>query len=132
VSKIHEQDNGRGDIFRDIVVGTGTKYTTYSNLDCISKTEQASRAFGRWWSRSLMTATIWADPALSDSDTERLGWLLDDMESQIISARRALAERQEAQRREEKIKALRRIAGRTPEEAEAYLAKADELEREGE
>jgi hypothetical protein len=74
---------------------------------------------------------MWSDPTLSESDTERLTWLLDDMEAAIGSARQGLAERQGARRREAKVKALRRIAGRTPEEAEAYLAKAAELEREG-
>lgn len=124
---IREQVNEDGDVFRYLVLDGGGQY---SNLDCIGKAEQASRAFGRWFYRSMLTATRWSDPALSESDTERLGWVLDEMETYIASARQGLAERQGARRREEKIKALRLIAGRTPEEAEAYLAKADELERE--
>lgn len=125
--RIQESTNADGDVFRHLVLDGGGQY---SNLDCIGKTEQASRAFGRWFYRSMLTATKWSDPVLSESDTERLGWMLDEMETYIASARQGLAERQEAQRRVEKVKALRRIAGRTPEEAEAYLAKADELERE--
>jgi hypothetical protein len=125
---IEERSNDDGDVFRWLVLDGGARY---SNLDCIGKAEQASRAFSRWFHRSMLTATMWSDPTLSESDTERLTWLLDDMEAAIGSARQGLAERQGARRREAKVKALRRIAGRTPEEAEAYLAKAAELEREG-
>ncbi len=60
---------------------------------------------------------------------ERLRWLLDDMRDYVEVASRHLDELDGKDRREERIKALRRIAGRTPEEAAAYLAKADQLER---
>lgn len=124
--KIHERANDDGDVFRYLVLDSGSRC---SNLDCIQKTEQAMRGFQRWFHRSLETATVWTSPDLAASDNERLRWLLDDMESYLASARQALAEREGRRRREEKIKALRAIAGRTPDEAEAYLAKADELER---
>lgn len=127
MADIEERVNRDGDVFRYLVLDGGGRY---SNLDCIGKTEQGMRAFQRWFHRSMVTATKWSDPHLSESDTERMGWLLDDMETYISSARQGLAEREGARRREEKIKALRQIAGRTPDEAEAYLAKADELERE--
>jgi hypothetical protein len=126
MSNIKERSNEDGDVFRYLMLDSGTQY---SNLDCINRVEQSSRGFQRWFYRAIQTATVWADPRLAESDTERLGWLLDEMETYISSARQGLAKREASRRREEKIKALRQIAGRTPDEAEAYLSKADELER---
>lgn len=127
MSKIHERANEDGDVFRYLVLDGGNQY---GNLECIRKAEQASRAFSRWFYRSMVTTTKWSDPDLNEFEADRLGDLLDDMETYIGSAREGLAERQAVRQREQKVKALRNIAGRTPEEAEAYLAKADELERE--
>lgn len=123
---IEERTNDDGDVFRYLVLESGSRY---SNLDCIQKTEQSLRGVQRWFHRSLETATIWSDPSLAESDNDRLRWLLDDLEGYLHAARKALADREGRQRRAEKIRALRQIAGRTPDEAAAYLAKADELER---
>ena len=124
--RIHQQSNDAGDVFRSLVTDSGS---LYGNLECRRKAEQATRAFERWFQRTLETATVWADPDFVSDDAEQLGWVLDDLERVLRMARSKLEAREGVQREERKIAALRQTAGRSPDEAATYLAKADELER---
>lgn len=88
------------------------------------------RALQRWMAYADKLVTDPADePLLNEDDMERLAWMLDDVRSWLAVWDKHLEERHKRRTTEERIEALRRIAGRTPAEASAYLQKADELER---
>jgi hypothetical protein len=64
-----------------------------------------------------------------DYDLERLEWFLDGVQRWLDSVRETIEKRRGVKTKEERIALLRRVEGRTPEEAAAFLKKADELER---
>lgn len=105
----------------------------YSFADAIHAADLAQGAFARAISRAFKLRPDWtgeADRAVyREMDFERIEWALEGMEAYIASARAFLAEQRDAKSQEDRIAALRNVAGRTPEEAAAFLRKADELER---
>ena len=58
-------------------------------------------------------------------------WALDDLRTLLRLMEEEYAKRDAGIRSNERIRQLRNVRGRTPEEAAAYRAKADELERRG-
>lgn len=84
----------------------------------------------RWTSR--MFKLISDNPEFSESEWEQLDWKLFEIESWIKAVRSHYEEvhgvAKEERSKKARIAALRQIAGRTPEEAEMFLKKADELE----
>lgn len=65
-----------------------------------------------------------------DYELERLGWLIDGLEEYAAALRAHHDERVGHLAKRERIALLRNVEGRTPEEAAAFNAKADQLERE--
>lgn len=125
--RIEERSNREGDTFRWVLTERGTRYT---NLDCIGKVKAAEAAFARWFSRAVKTRTTWG-PELAEcnaSDIEELRWRLREMQTYVEAASRHLDDLEGTDRRAERVKALREVAGRTPAEAALYLAKADQIE----
>ena len=67
---------------------------------------------------------------MNKHEMERLRYLLDDMQTYVEVVQQELDRIEGLDRRADRIKALRNIEGRTPEEAAAFLAKAAQLEGE--
>lgn len=70
------------------------------------------------------------DLAADELDLEWLEWKLDALEEYVAAMRKHLDEVRGVHGKRERIKLLRSVRGREPAEAAAYLAKADELEKE--
>lgn len=68
--------------------------------------------------------------AAHDWDLERIEWFIDTIESWTGAVREELEKRRGVKTKEERIALLRNTNGRTPEEAEAFHRKADELEEQ--
>lgn len=68
--------------------------------------------------------------AAGDWDLERIEWFIDSLESWTGAVREELEKRRGVKTQEERIALLRNTNGRTPEEAEAFLRKADQLEEQ--
>lgn len=90
--------------------------------NAMSDIENAHTDLGRAISRAFKLAD-------DDWDLDRLEGRLDQLEEHIGAVRAYLVKLRGVQDTRERIALLRRTEGRTPEEADAYLAKADELER---
>lgn len=104
--------------------------TEYGHRDCLSRLEAAVRGSHRWFARAVETLSEWNDQDMRADEVERLRWVLDDMAEYVEAARQELVSIEDANRKVERIKALREVTGRTPEEAALYLQKAAELEAE--
>jgi hypothetical protein len=89
--------------------------------DAITAGESAQSALVRAFSRSFKLAA-------DDWDLERIEYRIDGLELWIAAVRAELEKRRGVQSQKERIALLRNTTGRTPEEAEAFLRKADELE----
>lgn len=89
--------------------------------DAIEAADRADTDLVRAVSRALKLAT-------HDWDLERIEWFIDGLESWIGAVRGELEKRRGTKTQEERIALLRNTTGRTPEEAEAFRRKADELE----
>lgn len=63
-----------------------------------------------------------------DWDLERIEYRIDGLERWIAAVRAEIAKRRGVQNQRERIALLRNTTGRTPEEADAFRRKADELE----
>jgi hypothetical protein len=100
---------------------------TISFLDALKAAESGHTAISTAISRAFKLRHD--DPELGEWDLERIEWFLDELERYIGAMRKHLERERSTQRAEERIAALRSTQGRTPEEASAYLAKADALER---
>lgn len=80
--------------------------------------------------------TLITDPDPNDDldmheyDLERLEWFIDDLNNWTAAIRKEIDERRGTLKVQERIALLRNTSGRTPEEAAAFLAKADQLEKE--
>jgi hypothetical protein len=98
-------------------------------MEAVRAVKSARYAYATAFSRVVKLAEKQPDLELRDDDFERAEWLLDDMESYVNSCRRYLEKLRGTRTKQERIAALRIVAGRTPEEAALFLAKADELER---
>lgn len=68
--------------------------------------------------------------AASDYELERLEWLVEQLEEYAGALRTHLDKVRGNVSQRERIALLRNTAGRTPEEAAAFLAKANQLEQE--
>lgn len=62
-------------------------------------------------------------------DLEMLEWKIDHLESHIGAVRKEIEKLRGVKSKEERIALLRSTSGRTPEEAELFHRKADELEK---
>jgi hypothetical protein len=84
----------------------------------------------------LRAITLIADPDpnddldMHDYDLERLEWFTDELERWIVSVREEIIKKRGKLKIQERIALLRNTSGRTPEEAAAFNAKADQLEKE--
>lgn len=65
----------------------------------------------------------------TDFDLERLEQRVEHLEEYAAALREEIKKRYKYKSKKERIAALRNVEGRTPEEAAAFLRKADELER---
>jgi hypothetical protein len=100
----------------------------YTHHECESRAKSTMHSMMRWFARAVHTRTTWDDADMNAHELERLRWLLGDLAAWLESVQRALDDLEGVDRRAERIKALREVAGRTPEEAALYLEKADALE----
>jgi len=107
--------------FRYYESAAGKRYTHY---ECERRLDAAKNAMERWFSRTLRTRTT---PC--DTDLQHLRWIADDIAEYGATVQRELDRLEGVDRKAERIKMLRSVEGRTPEEAAVYLAKADELDR---
>jgi hypothetical protein len=90
--------------------------------DMMSRADRDFTAFARAMSRCFRLAD-------RDFDLERLEWRIEQQEAYVASLREEITRLLKNKSKKERIAALRNTTGRTPEEAAAFLAKADELER---
>lgn len=126
-TSIHTREY-KGTVFRYVKLDSGSQY---SHDQCRDKAKQGLHAFERWFHRSLMTTTTWADTDMDDYELERLRGLLDDVASYVGAAREALREREGDHKREEKVQKLKALAERTtfPGEAQAAREAAERVQR---
>lgn len=88
--------------------------------DAHAEAKRAHTALATALSRSFKLAT--------DDDLEYLDWLVASLEEHIGAVRGAMDKRLATLSQRDRIALLRHTEGRTPEEAEAFRRKADELE----
>lgn len=123
--KVIESDGG----FKYLRMPSGK---LYSFEEAIHQADLAETAFARAISRAFRLRPDWpGEPdraAYREDDFERIEWALESMEAYLTSAREYLDEQRGVKTQEERIALLRNTSGRTPEEAEAFRKKADELE----
>lgn len=103
-----------------IRLGSGRLITFWNTLDAAERTHTT---FVRHFSRAFKLAD-------GEYDLEAIEWRLDKFETYIGAVRKHLEELRGKQSKRDRIALLRNTTGRTPEEAAAYLAKADQLEKE--
>jgi hypothetical protein len=107
----------------------------YSFAHVMHQADLAEHAFARAISRAFKLRPDWpGEPdraAYREMDLEQIEWALDSMDAYLHAVREHLEKERGVKSREERIALLRNVSGRTPEEAEAFLKKADELERRG-
>lgn len=107
--------------------------TRYMKLDtgrlvffpnALREAEAGERKIERWLSRAVRLI----GDEYGDLDEEQIEWFLDDLE-RLVATHREEAEKRTGRRSvQERIALLRNTSGRTPEEAEEFHRKADELE----
>lgn len=91
--------------------------------DMVEVIERAQTDLGRALSRAIKLAS-------DDWDLERVESRLDALDEHLGAVRAYLDEMRGNVTKRERIALLRNTTGRTPEEAEAFRQKADELERD--
>lgn len=91
--------------------------------DAMSAVDHAHTALGTAISRAFKLL------GEDDYDLERLEWKIDHLESHIGAIRKEIERLRGVKDRRERIALLRNTDGRSREEAAAFMAKADELER---
>lgn len=106
--------------FKFVRLRTGRLLTFW---DCLAQARSGRSTLSTGVSRAFKTAR-------EDYDLETLEWLLDDVESYVIHVRQEIEKRRGIKSKQDRIALLRNTTGRTPEEAEAFHRKADELEAE--
>lgn len=114
--------------FKFLVTDRGQEY---SHDECERRLKTAVRGTQRWFSRSLRTLTDWNDKYMRDDEIRRLRSILEDMTTYAEIIQQALDKIEGVNRQSERAMKLRNVAGRTPEEAAAFIAKADQLDRKG-
>lgn len=113
-----------GFTFRYYESAAGKQYTHY---ECERRLDAAKNAMERWFSRTIRTRTMTGDAEQDGFDLQRLRWVADDIAMYAAHIQRELDRLEGVDRKAERIKALRVVEGRSPEEAALFLAKADEL-----
>jgi hypothetical protein len=106
------------------------KGKTYTHHECERRLKAAWGGTTRWFSRTLRTRTTWNEADMNKHEMERMRYLLDDMQTYIEVVQQELDRIEGLDRKAERIKALRNITGRSPEEAALFLEKAAQLEGE--
>lgn len=104
------------------------KGKVYTNFDCERRFESAIWAVGRWFGRTVRTRTTSPDAEANRDDLRTVRWKLDKLSEHVFMMQAQLDELEGIDRTQERIAQLRQVAGRTPEETAAFLAKADQLE----
>lgn len=100
----------------------------YGHFDCERRLESAINAMRRWFSRSLRTRTTHPPTSADRYELERLRQVADELAEYATVIQREIDKLEGVDRKAERIKALRVVDGRTPEETALFLAKADRLE----
>lgn len=95
----------------------------------VKAAESARTSLARAVSRAFKLAGSNADGELAAYELERLEWFVDRLEWWMRAVREEIEKRRGSQTVRERIALLRNTKGRTPGEAAAFRAKADELER---
>jgi uncharacterized small protein (DUF1192 family) len=113
-----EETSGFLGTYKFIRLKSGRRITFW---DAMGDAEKADTALTTAISRCFKLAD-------GDYDLERIEWKIDNLESYIGALRKYREELQGVKEVEERIALLRNVAGREPEEAKRFLAKADELE----
>lgn len=118
---------------RETEYGTSRTFVTekgnrYSHFDCEQQLTSAVRKTQRWFSRAIRTMTTWNDADMRGVEIRDLRWVLSDITNFAEIIQRELDRIEGVNRIEERVKELRAVAGRTPEEAALYLQKAEDLE----
>lgn len=108
-----------GDPVRYIRLKSGRRLSFW---EAVADAERAHTDLNRALARAFRLAR-------SDWEVERVEDRVARLEDYLAVLRAHLAKLAEERAQCEKIEALRNVEGRSPEEAAAYLAKADELER---
>lgn len=124
--RIREQRMEHGTV-RTLVTDRGRHYTHH---ECKRRLGSAAHDVMRWFSRAVRTRSEWNEADMRAADLRDLRLVLDDLASYVEIAQRELDRIEGVDRTAERVKALRQIEGRTPDEAAAFLAKADQIERE--
>jgi Lon protease-like protein len=124
MSRVEQRRMDHG-IVRWFVTDRGVQYTHY---ECERRLKSAVNAVERWFGRAVRTRTTWDEAEMNEHEIQGLRRELRDLQSYVEAAQRQLDDIEGVDRRTERIKALREVAGRTPAEAAAFLRKADQLE----
>lgn len=106
--------------FKYIKLKSG-RFVTFWNM--IDAAESAHTDLARAISRAFKLVD-------NDYDLERLQWLAERLEEHAHHLMQEIEKRRGVKTQQERIALLRNTSGRTPEEAEAYRRKADQLEAE--
>lgn len=91
--------------------------------DAHTDAERARTDLGRAVSRMFKLAPD------EEFDVERLDWFIENLEDYARHLRAEMDKTHGARSAKERIALLRNVEGRTPDEAEAFRRKADELEQ---
>lgn len=105
------------------------KGTRYTHWDCERKLVAARNAMSRWFSRALKTRTSSGDAEFDSYELQHLRYIAEGIAEYAEVIQREIDRLEGVDRKTERIKALRNVKGRTPEEAAMYLEKAAQLER---
>jgi hypothetical protein len=124
---IREFRSDDGDVFKRLKLDGGKKW--YSWYDCEHRLKLAGWQVAHWFERALSTRTDWTDAESRKDDLDHLRWRLDEITTIIERAQQELDKLEGVSRKAERIAKLRNVTGRYPEEAAAFLAHADRLER---
>lgn len=130
--QVETVDNGLGPT-HFIRLKSGRQITYW---DAMRAVESAATALGTGFSRLFKLAVAQGkegDGMFSMSQEyylETLEYRIDQVEEHMAALRAYLEKLRGSQSKRDRIKALRNVEGRTPGEAAAFLAKADQLERE--
>lgn len=114
-----------GYTFRYFESKKGARYTHY---ECERRLKTTVDGLYRWFSRTLKTRTTSGDAEQDKYDLQRLRWVADEVAECAAVIQREVDRLEGVDRTAERVKALRQVSGRTPEETAVYLAKADQLE----
>lgn len=101
-----------------------------SHDDVKRQMEKGINMVSRWIPRLIRVMPTGIDKDILEYYWKEIDDYADRLEILAARIREEVAKHSVVRTKQERIKALRNIAGRTSEEAESFLAKADELEAE--